>query len=74
MLQPNDIHTDINPVIQCDHNVFIKPFTTKEVQRAINKFNVRKAPGLDLVTPCIIKEAPRKAIVMLTYLFSAIIK
>jgi hypothetical protein len=36
----------------------IKKITTKEVQKEINLLNLCKAPGIDRVTPKMIKELP----------------
>ena len=50
----------------------IPPVTPKEVADEI-KYNMssKKAPGFDLITGEILKQIPRKGIVMLTYLFNA---
>jgi hypothetical protein len=49
----------------------IKFYTVKEVYKEIAS---RKAPGIDGVTPTVLKEMPRKGLVFLTYIFNAIIK
>lgn len=47
----------------------IRYVTPKEVKNEIkSNINIRKAPGLDLITEKILKELPRKAIVKLTCL------
>lgn len=50
----------------------ITPVTPKEVAEEIKtNLNLKKAPGFDLITAEILKQLPRKCIVMLTYLFNA---
>jgi hypothetical protein len=48
----------------------INPITPKEILLLANK----KAPGPDLITPKMIKELPKKAIVLLTYIFNAVLR
>lgn len=59
--------------VDSGENYEIKFVTPKEVKNEIeSNINIRKAPGLDLITGKILKEnLPRKAIVELTYLFNA---
>lgn len=52
----------------------VVPFTPKEIQQAIRNLNHRKAPGIDRITPKMLKELPRKGIVLITYLFNAILR
>uniref|UniRef100_A0A1Y1JXT3 Reverse transcriptase domain-containing protein n=2 Tax=Photinus pyralis TaxID=7054 RepID=A0A1Y1JXT3_PHOPY len=52
----------------------IKPLTPKEIAKEIKLLNPKKSPGSDLVTAKMLKELPRKGIVMLTYIFNAIIR
>jgi hypothetical protein len=52
----------------------IKPITSKEVKTAIRFLHTRKAPGMDLITPTMFKELPHKGILLLTYLFNAILR
>jgi hypothetical protein len=52
----------------------IKFYTVKEVYKEIASLKSRKAPGIDGVTPTMLKEMPRKGLVFLTYIFNAIIK
>lgn len=52
-----------------------KLFTAKEVTRMIkNNLNSKKAPGYDDVTGKLIKELPKKGIVLLTIIFNAILR
>jgi hypothetical protein len=44
------------------------------VYKEIASLKSRKAPGIDFVTPTMLKEMPRKGLVFLTYIFNAIIK
>ena len=40
-------------------------------QEIDNNINPKKAPGIDEISPGLLKELPKRAIVMLTYLFNA---
>jgi len=46
----------------------IKPITSKELKTSIRFRQTRKAPGMDLITPTMLKELPHKGILLLTYL------
>jgi hypothetical protein len=49
--------------------------TSKEIANEIKvNLNPKKAPGYDLITGELVKNLPKKAIVMLTYLFNAVIR
>jgi hypothetical protein len=52
----------------------IKYLTVKEVQNEIACLNPRKAPGIDEVTPIMLKEMSRKDLVLLTNKFKTILK
>jgi hypothetical protein len=52
----------------------IKYLTVKEVQNEIACLNPRKAPGIGGVTPIMLKEMSTKVMVLLTYIFNAILK
>jgi hypothetical protein len=52
----------------------IKPITPHELKTAIRLLHTRKAPGIDLITPPMLKELPHKGILLLTYLFKAILR
>jgi hypothetical protein len=51
----------------------IKILIPKEVKEEIVFLNLKKAPGIDKITPKIIKELPKKGLFMLTYIYNAII-
>ncbi len=65
--QTNYIDSDLHPVTKYNDGPSIKPITPKEIRSAIDKLNLRKAPGLDLVDAKILKEVPKKALVMIAY-------
>jgi hypothetical protein len=44
----------------------IKPFTPKEIKEEIGLLNTKKAPGMDLITPKMLKELSQKGTVLLT--------
>jgi hypothetical protein len=46
----------------------------KEIKEVIKSLGLKKTPGLDQVTPKILKELPQKGIVLLTYIFNGIIR
>lgn len=54
----------------CQMSLPIKAFSPKEVKTQIDLLNTRKTPGYDLITPQILKQLPRKAIVLLTTIFN----
>jgi hypothetical protein len=46
----------------------------KEIKEVIKSLGLKKAPGLDQVTPKMLKELPQKGIALLTYIFNGIIR
>lgn len=53
----------------------ISPCTPSEVLKVIQKeINPKKSPGYDLITGRILKELPRKGILLLTFIFNAILR
>jgi hypothetical protein len=52
----------------------IKAFKPKEIAEEMKFLNPKKSPGVDLVTGKMMKELPRKGIVMLTYVYNAIVR
>jgi hypothetical protein len=75
---PNGSHTDqeiedyitaLPPNIQS-----IKLFSPKEIQEEIGFLNIKKAPGIDKITPKMMKELPKKGLVMLTYIYNAMLR
>ena len=65
--------TDINPAPRKIHDPTIDNVTPKEIKFAIDQLNPCKAFGLDSITVFIPKETPKKALVMLTYMFNVIL-
>lgn len=63
---------DINPIITYQPNDFIRPFSPIEIvnEIAIN-INLKKAPRIDEISPCVLKEFSRKVKRFTTYLFNA---
>lgn len=49
----------------------IKKFTKAEVVKVISTLKTNKAPGYDLITPTVLKELPKKAINLLTFIYNA---
>jgi hypothetical protein len=52
----------------------IKPITPKEIKEEIGLLNTKKAPGMGIITPKMLKELPQKGMILLTYLFNAILR
>jgi hypothetical protein len=51
-----------------------RPFTPAEVRREIRSTNSHKAPGFDLITGKILKELPRRAVILLTIIYNSILR
>lgn len=51
-----------------------KHFTPNEVKQTIQKYSLKKSPGFDLITAEVARCLPKKAIVLITYLFNAILR
>jgi hypothetical protein len=52
----------------------IRLLTPKQLKKEISYLNTKKSPGIDQVSPKMLKELSRKGIIMLTYLFNAILR
>jgi hypothetical protein len=48
-----------------------KYFTSNDVKFAIQKYNLKKSPGYDLITAEVTRCLPKRAIILLTVLFNA---
>ena len=46
----------------------IKLITPREIKEEIELLNAKKAPGMDLITPKMLKELPEKGMILLIYL------
>jgi hypothetical protein len=62
----------LNHTIQSSQQ--LKPFALKEILKAINTLNPKKATGYDLITTEILKQLPKKGCLKLLYLFNAILR
>lgn len=51
-----------------------KYFTPNEVKQTIQKYSLKKSPGFDLITVEVVRCLPKKAIVLITYIFNAILR
>jgi len=60
--------------VPCQMSLPIKPFSPNEVVDALAHINVRKAPGYDLISGKVLKELPKKAILLLTILYNSILR
>jgi adenylate/nucleoside-diphosphate kinase len=52
----------------------IKPFSPKEIAKAIAHANARKAPGYGLITGKVLKELPKKAVTLLTIFYNSMLR
>ena len=53
----------------------IKPFKVKEIKEIIlYNLKSKKAPGIDLLSGKVLKELPHKGVVLITYIFNAILR
>ena len=60
--------------VPCQMSLPIKPFSPNEVADALAHINVHKAPGYDLISGKVLKELPKKAILLLTILYNSILR
>lgn len=65
---------DLPPSASRKDDLPIKPVTPKEVIDIISKLESKKSAGIDQITPTMIKQLPRKAMVKLTHHFNAAIR
>ena len=73
--QPNDLATDVRPDIHLAEAEEVELFSPREIKNMISKkLNPKKAPGHDQITARILQELPRKGLVMLTYLYNAVLR
>lgn len=76
VFQPNQIQSDAT--LEAIENLNLDDITLvtpKEVAHEIRtNLNPKKAPGFDLITGEILKQLPKKGVVMLTYLFNAVFR
>ena len=71
VFQPHNGPTNVDSTPVYQPIKLIKPVTPMEVAIEIDNLNPKKAPGIDELSPGLLKELPRKAVIMLTYLFNA---
>jgi len=78
VLTPNDatIDQDISDFLAnnlaTEEN--IRLLTPKQIKKEISSQTIRKSPGIDQVSPTMLKELSQKGILMLTYLFNATLR
>jgi RNA polymerase-interacting CarD/CdnL/TRCF family regulator len=67
----NDNDEDIEEFLNspCPPSLPIHLFTPAEVKNTISNCNNHKAPGFDLITAEVLKQIPRKTLVLLTYIY-----
>src|SRR5215510_2251909 len=75
-----DPHLDTSDAVQsyldspCPMTPPIRPFSLAEVTMEISKCKNHKAPGFDLITAQILKELPREAIALLTFIYNGMLR
>lgn len=75
VFQTNNIESTIDTTPDYQPEITMKPFSPMEVAMEIdNNLNPKKAPGIDEISPGLLRELPRKAILMLTYIFNACLR
>ncbi|KAJ8730540.1 hypothetical protein PYW08_001953 [Mythimna loreyi] len=73
---PTYSEKEIDDVLNSDQQMSLplKLITPAEVRRAIARLSTKKAPGFDLITAEVLKQLPKKGIVLLTILFNAVLR
>jgi hypothetical protein len=74
---PNsDNHDDIAAYLNapCQLSLPVRAFTTVEIRNAINLLNPQEARGHDRIVVTILKNLPRKAILLITYIYNSILR
>ena len=69
----NDDETEAYLDAPCQLSPPLKAFSPTKVRHVINQLNPRKAPGYDLIDSTVLKNLPRKAIVLLTSIFNSML-
>jgi hypothetical protein len=78
VLTPNENHHDQE--IEDDNTTLpqnilaIKLLSPKEIKEEISFLNIKEAPGINIITAKMIKELPKKGLVMLTFIFNAMLR
>ena len=77
-------HDILTPEISDEVNTYLnlpsstnkpeKYFTPNEVKQTIQKYSLKKSPGFDLITAEVARCLPKKAIVLITYIFNACLR
>jgi hypothetical protein len=67
----DDVETFLNA--SCQLSLSTSAFTPTEVRNIINLLNSHKAPEYDLITGALLKNLPRKAIVLLTTIYNSML-
>ncbi len=76
VFQPHeDIVSNVDTTPTYQPQMQFKRFTAYEIATEIDKrLNPKKTPGVDEIAPSVLKELPRKAIYMITYIFNACLR
>lgn len=71
---PHSICSNPLPDLESGSSDPIKLFSPLEVAKELDRLNSKKAPGTDNITATMLKELPKKGIVLLTYICNAVIR
>jgi hypothetical protein len=75
---PNENHPDQeieDDITTLPRNILpIKLLSPKEIKEEIGFLNIKKATGIDKITAQMLKELPKKGLVVLTYIFNAMLR
>lgn len=70
----NDVEIENYLNTPCQLSPPTKPFSPTEIRKEIGLLNPRKAPGYDLIAGDILKNLPKKAIMLLTNIYNSMLR
>jgi hypothetical protein len=69
------LQTKVTLTKRLPQNIFlIKLLSPKEIKEEIGFLNIKKAPGIDKITIRMMKELPKKRLVVVTNIFNAMLR
>jgi hypothetical protein len=74
--QQNNNDADVEDFLHAPHQLSypIKAFSPTEIRQEIKLLNPRKAPGHDLIVGDMLKNLPRKTVVLLTTIYNSMLR
>jgi hypothetical protein len=73
-INPNDSEIEKFLEIPCQMSLPIKPFSPREVVQEVGNINPYKAPGYNLITGKILRQLPRKALLLQTAIYISMLR